>query len=552
MVSPHGRHRHRPGGPSAQGLGRGRRRGPTCRAVRRHRVGRARRRRASAGGGVGAFPGRGRPGRDWVAARELAEAQAKEGAPRHERWRRRPADRCGCAGAARCAGRRRGRSGRWAGRLCRSKSWPTSPSPRSRDAPSALSECRRLDLRHHRPMTSAAPARPRCPRRFAWRRTCRSRAQDSGQYAVTARGFNNAIGNKLLVLIDGRTIYASFFSGVLWDQQDLLLDDVERIEVISGPGGTLWGTNAVNGVINVVTKSAAATTGTLASASVGNQEKNAAFRYGWRLGDADTSRLFAKRSAAAEHAATTPACRRPTAGGAPPRGSAPTGPARGDTFTLQAQRRARASPTIAAHSSARRARLAPGLRVRRPRPVDEALRRRLRRSPAGLLRPLLGATTRCSTGRAKTSSTSTSGTACRSATITSSGAPAIGGPATTCSPASSSASFRRSARSPGPTSSPRTKYKLSESAQPHARHALEHNDFTGTEVLPSARLAWKASADDALVGGGLARRARAGAPRSRASSCRRTRPTSSPAARTSSPRSPTSSSSAIAASRCST
>src|SRR5882672_8591089 len=76
---------------------------------------------------------------------------------------------------------------------------------------------------------------------------------DAGQYAITARGFNNAIGNKLLVLIDGRTVYAPFFSGVQWDQQDVMLEDVDRIEVISGPGGTLWGTNAVNGVINVVT-----------------------------------------------------------------------------------------------------------------------------------------------------------------------------------------------------------------------------------------------------------------------------------------------------------
>jgi iron complex outermembrane receptor protein len=119
--------------------------------------------------------------------------------------------------------------------------------------------------------------------------------EDTGQYAVTARGFNNAIGNKLLVLIDGRTIYASFFSGVLWDQQDILLDDVDRIEVISGPGGTLWGTNAVNGVINVVTRTSAMTDGVLASASAGNQEKNAAFRYGWAFGERGHVRVFAKR-----------------------------------------------------------------------------------------------------------------------------------------------------------------------------------------------------------------------------------------------------------------
>ena len=119
---------------------------------------------------------------------------------------------------------------------------------------------------------------------------------DAGQYAITARGFNNAIGNKLLVLIDGRTIYASFFSGVLWDQQDVMLEDVERIEVISGPGGTLWGTNAVNGVINVVTRSAGQTEGTLATASAGNEEKNAAIRYGTSLGASGSVRGYVKRS----------------------------------------------------------------------------------------------------------------------------------------------------------------------------------------------------------------------------------------------------------------
>jgi iron complex outermembrane receptor protein len=67
------------------------------------------------------------------------------------------------------------------------------------------------------------------------------------RYAISARGFNNAVGNKLLVLIDGRTVYTPLFSGVFWDQQDVMLEDVERIEVISGPGATLWGANAVTG-----------------------------------------------------------------------------------------------------------------------------------------------------------------------------------------------------------------------------------------------------------------------------------------------------------------
>src|SRR5436189_842116 len=84
---------------------------------------------------------------------------------------------------------------------------------------------------------------------------------DSRQYAISARGFNNTIANKLLVLIDGRPVYTPLFSGVFWDAQDTLLEDVDRIEVISGPGATLWGANAVNDVINVITRSAKDTQG---------------------------------------------------------------------------------------------------------------------------------------------------------------------------------------------------------------------------------------------------------------------------------------------------
>jgi iron complex outermembrane receptor protein len=80
--------------------------------------------------------------------------------------------------------------------------------------------------------------------------------KNSHDWAITARGFNTALANKLLVMIDGRTVYTPLFSGVFWDVQNVLLEDVERIEVISGPGGTLWGANAVNGVINIITKSA--------------------------------------------------------------------------------------------------------------------------------------------------------------------------------------------------------------------------------------------------------------------------------------------------------
>src|SRR6185436_3068008 len=85
----------------------------------------------------------------------------------------------------------------------------------------------------------------------------------ANSYAISARGFNNSIGNKLLVLIDGRTVYTPLFSGVFWNAQEVMLEDVERIEVISGPGATLWGANAVNGVINVITRQAQGTQGGL-------------------------------------------------------------------------------------------------------------------------------------------------------------------------------------------------------------------------------------------------------------------------------------------------
>jgi iron complex outermembrane receptor protein len=118
---------------------------------------------------------------------------------------------------------------------------------------------------------------------------------DSVQYAISARGFNNAIGNKLLVLIDGRTVYTPLFSGVFWDQQEVMMQDVDRIEVISGPGAALWGANAVNGVINVITRSAADTTGALVSALAGENERGAALRYGTSFGSG-AIRFYAKYS----------------------------------------------------------------------------------------------------------------------------------------------------------------------------------------------------------------------------------------------------------------
>ena len=116
---------------------------------------------------------------------------------------------------------------------------------------------------------------------------------DSGEYAISARGFNNAIGNKLLVMIDGRTVYSPLFSGVFWDAQDVMLEDVERIEVISGAGATLWGANAVNGVINVISRSAALTQGVRASAHGGATGDEVALRYGARVSDQLAWRVYA-------------------------------------------------------------------------------------------------------------------------------------------------------------------------------------------------------------------------------------------------------------------
>jgi iron complex outermembrane receptor protein len=106
----------------------------------------------------------------------------------------------------------------------------------------------------------------------------------SSAWIISARGFNTIFANKLLVLIDGRSAYTPLFAGVLWDQQHVILEDVERIEVISGPGGSLWGVNAVNGVINIITKKAAESLGLYASVGMGNfLEKTGALRYGGKI-----------------------------------------------------------------------------------------------------------------------------------------------------------------------------------------------------------------------------------------------------------------------------
>ena len=116
---------------------------------------------------------------------------------------------------------------------------------------------------------------------------------DNNQYAVTSRGFNNVLANKLLVLIDGRTVYTPLFSGVFWEAQDVTLDDIDRIEVISGPGATLWGANAVNGVINISTVPASRSQGLLLRAVAGTDERGASVRHGGTLGSGHY-RVYAK------------------------------------------------------------------------------------------------------------------------------------------------------------------------------------------------------------------------------------------------------------------
>lgn len=114
-------------------------------------------------------------------------------------------------------------------------------------------------------------------------------------WAITLRGFNGDLSNKLLVLLDGRSVYSPLYAGVFWDAQDTLLEDIDRIEVIAGPGGTLWGANAVNGVINIITKSAADTAGGIGLiGGGGNEPVTAALRYGGRVGGTSYARAYLK------------------------------------------------------------------------------------------------------------------------------------------------------------------------------------------------------------------------------------------------------------------
>lgn len=120
-------------------------------------------------------------------------------------------------------------------------------------------------------------------------------ARDNARnYAISARGGNGIFANKMLVLIDGRSVYTPLFAGIFWDAQDVVLEDVERIEVISGANTTVWGTNAVNGVINVITRKAGDTQGGLAVAGGSNHEREGVLRYGGELPNGGHFRAYGK------------------------------------------------------------------------------------------------------------------------------------------------------------------------------------------------------------------------------------------------------------------
>jgi iron complex outermembrane receptor protein len=163
-----------------------------------------------------------------------------------------------------------------------------SKAPERRaDAAAAIAVITNTDV-HRSGATSLPEALRMAPGVFVGR-------SDTSNWAVASRGFTELNSAKLLVLIDGRSIYTPLFSGVFWDVQDVFFEDLDRIEVIRGPGASLWGANAMNGVINVVTKSARATHGTYLEGGGGTEEKGfGGVRYGAKLGEDFHYRVFAR------------------------------------------------------------------------------------------------------------------------------------------------------------------------------------------------------------------------------------------------------------------
>ena len=166
----------------------------------------------------------------------------------------------------------------------------TSPSRKEEkvtDVPAAVTVIRQDDLRRMGATTIAEALR--CVPGLQVART------DANSWAISARGFNSTSANKLLVLIDGRSVYSPLQSGVFWDVHDLFLEDVDRIEVVRGPGGSLWGANAINGVINIITKRADETQGGVAVAGGGTEERFfAGARHGFKISEDAHARVYAK------------------------------------------------------------------------------------------------------------------------------------------------------------------------------------------------------------------------------------------------------------------
>lgn len=166
----------------------------------------------------------------------------------------------------------------------------TSPAKKEQPltgVPAAVYVIRNDDLRR-----SGAKSIPEALRGVPGLQVARTQSR---KWAVSSRGFNDNLSNKLLVLIDGRSVYSPIHSGVFWDVQDAFLEDVERIEVIRGPGGSLWGANAINGVINVITKKAGETRGGVLAAGAGTEERAfGGVRWGFEDEPGLDIRLFAK------------------------------------------------------------------------------------------------------------------------------------------------------------------------------------------------------------------------------------------------------------------
>jgi len=157
------------------------------------------------------------------------------------------------------------------------------------DAPSAIQLITSEDIEH-----SGAASLPEALRLA---NNLEVAQKDANDWAISARGFNANLGDKLLVLIDGRSVYSPLYAGVLWNVQDYPLEDIDRIEVISGPGGTLWGANAVNGVINITTKSAKDTQGFYAEEALGNQlQDQSEVRYGGAIVPGVYYRVYAEHT----------------------------------------------------------------------------------------------------------------------------------------------------------------------------------------------------------------------------------------------------------------